>query len=75
MSKNSTTDLQLIHAARGVDNFRGVFMIDELPIKPRVNESAIVNLNTNEELGSYRVYTLNEETRCDISTPLERSAP
>lgn len=53
MSKKPTTDLQLARAARGVENFRGVFMIDELPREPWVNESAIVNLNTSKEPGSH----------------------
>ena len=55
MSKKPTTDLQLNRAARGVNNFRGVFMIDELPIKPWVNESAIVNLNNSSQTGSHWV--------------------
>lgn len=43
MSKSPTTDVQLARAARGVKNFRGVFLINELPAKPWVNESGIVN--------------------------------
>ena len=35
--------------------FRGVFMRDTLPAKPRKNECAIVNLNTSKEIGSHWV--------------------
>ena len=38
-----------------ISHFRGVFMRDELPKKPWVNESGIVNFNTSLEPGSHWV--------------------
>ena len=38
-----------------IPNFRGVFMRDELPKKPWVNECGIVNFNTSLEPGSHWV--------------------
>ena len=38
-----------------IPNFRGVFMRDELPKKPWVNECGIVNFNTSQEPGSHWV--------------------
>ena len=47
-----------------IPNFRGVFMRDELPNKPWLNESGIVNLNTSLEPGSHWVaYYKNGKTR------------
>lgn len=53
MSKNVSTNIQLLRAARDIKYFRGVFMRDQLPSKPWVNESGIVNLNTSLQLGSH----------------------
>ena len=39
----------------GISNFRGVKMRDELPTKPRKNESGILNLNTHDQKGSHWV--------------------
>lgn len=55
MSKGPSTDEQLTCAARGVNYFRGVFSIDQLPPKPWKNESAIVNLQRFFEPGSHWV--------------------
>lgn len=41
--------------ARDIKNFRGVFMIDKLPIKPQFSECAIVNLQNSMEEGSHWV--------------------
>ena len=47
-----------------IPNFRGVFMRDELPNKPWLNESGIVNLNTSLEPGSHWVaYYKNGKNR------------
>ena len=39
----------------GIPNFRGVFMRDTLPTKPRKVECGIVNFNTSAEKGSHWV--------------------
>ena len=47
-----------------IPNFRGVFMRDELPKKPWINECGIVNFNTSFEPGSHWVaYYKNEKQR------------
>ena len=38
-----------------IPNFRGVFMRDTLPAKPKQVECAIINLNTSKEIGSHWV--------------------
>ena len=38
-----------------ISNFRGVFMRDELPKIPRLQECGIVNFNTSSEPGSHWV--------------------
>ena len=38
-----------------ISSFRGVFMRDTLPAKPKRVECAIVNLNTSKEIGSHWV--------------------
>ena len=38
-----------------ISNFRGVFMRDELPKFPRLQECGIVNFNTSSEPGSHWV--------------------
>ena len=46
--------LHYVHRLR-IPNFRGVKMRDELPSKPRKNESGILNLNTHDQKGSHWV--------------------
>ena len=57
LPKRALTDTDLQHYARafGVHNFRGVFMRTSLPRKPRVNESAIVNLDSSDGPGTHWV--------------------
>ena len=50
-----TTDQQLKRMAQNVPNFRGVFMIDNLPKKPKFYENAIVNLQKLSQQGSHWV--------------------
>lgn len=50
-----TTNIQLYRMARNIPNFRGVFMIDELPKKPNFYENAIVNLQKLSQEGSHWV--------------------
>lgn len=38
-----------------IKNFRGVFMKDELPPKPRQNECGVINLENSNERGSHWV--------------------
>ena len=51
------TNFDLIHYAEKLDipKFRGVFMRDSLPAKPKREESAIVNLNRSDQRGSHWV--------------------
>lgn len=42
-------------AAKYLTNFRGVFMRDELPLRPHLNECGILNLQTSREGGSHWV--------------------
>ena len=51
----TTTDVQLRYLAQNVKNFRGVFMIENLPKKPNFHESAIVNLQKLSQEGSHWV--------------------
>ena len=44
-------DQQLARAARDVKYFRGVFSVDQLPLKPWENESVIVNLQKSSKSG------------------------
>ena len=53
MSNQPSSNLQLARAARSVKFFRGVFMLDQLPRKPWVNESGVINLNKSSEPGSH----------------------
>ena len=53
MSEGPSTNLQLTNAACGIKNFQKVFMLDELPDKPWIRESAIVNLHTSKQPGSH----------------------
>ena len=48
-------DLELYVTKLKIKNFRGVFMRDTLPNKPRLRECGIMNLNTSKEAGSYWV--------------------
>ena len=43
----SNFDLLEYESKLNIPNFRGVFMRDELPKTPRVNECGIVNFNTS----------------------------
>jgi len=51
------TNFELIEAAKklNIPNFRGVFLRDELPKKPRRNECGILNLNDSSGRGSHWV--------------------
>lgn len=55
MKNGSTTDAQLKSMARNIPNFRGVYMIDQLPKKANFRESAIVNLQKLSQEGSHWV--------------------
>ena len=46
--------LRYVHRL-GIPHFRGVKMRDELPSRPRKNESGVLNLNTHEQKGSHWV--------------------
>lgn len=41
--------------AKGIKNFRGVFVKDKLPKSPRINECAIVNLDNEDGVGTHWV--------------------
>lgn len=55
LPKRPLNELDLRKFASGLTNFRGVFMRDELPPKPRINECGILNLNLSTEDGSHWV--------------------
>ena len=44
-----TTNIQLLHLAKNIPFFRGVYMLDKLPIKPHVNETLITNLSKSTD--------------------------
>ena len=48
-----------------IPNFRGVFMPDNLPSKPNLNECGIVNFNKSSEPGSHWVayYQIGDERK------------
>lgn len=48
-------DILKITKKLGLTDFRGVFMRDALPKKPRVNESMIINLASQDSIGSHWV--------------------
>ena len=49
------SNIQLIEAAKklNINNFRGVFLRDELPKKPRANECGILNLDDSSGRGTH----------------------
>src|SRR5688572_19599393 len=51
------TNLELLEAAKklNIPNFRGVFVRDELPKKPRRNECGIMNLDDSNGVGHHWV--------------------
>ena len=56
-SNNGLTNLEIIDYVRKlkIPNFRGVFMSDTLPCKPKQTECAIVNLDASNQIGSHWV--------------------
>ena len=57
LPNRALTDVDLRHYARmfGIRNFRGVFMRTSLPHTPKVNESAIINLDADDGPGTHWV--------------------
>jgi hypothetical protein len=57
MIKRGLTDIDIRHYVKKlkIPHFRGVFMRDTLPSKPRQNECAIVNLDLNKNRGTHWV--------------------
>ena len=56
-------DIEKYASDLGIPNFRGVFMKDTLPKKPKQVECGIVNLNTSKEIGSHWVCYAKTERR------------
>lgn len=56
-------DLELNHIAKvlNIPNFRGVFMIDNLPKYPEKHERAVVNLQTGSQPGSHWVCYIKKD--------------
>ena len=54
------TNIELLDAAKklNITNFKGVFLRDELPNKPRASECGILNLDDSSGLGSHWVVFL-----------------
>lgn len=55
MPRRALTDIDLIKYTKNVSYFRGVFMRNDLPAKPRINESAIINLDSKSGPGTHWV--------------------
>ena len=57
LPKIALSNIQLIEAAKklNINNFRGVFLRDELPKKPRANECGILNLDDSGGKGTHYV--------------------
>lgn len=53
--QRGTSSRQLIYMCRTIKNFRGIFMRDNLPKKPRKYECAIINLDVAAGSGSHWV--------------------
>ena len=56
-SDRGLTNFDIEHYVKmlGIPYFRGVFMRDELPLKPQSLECGIMNFNRSDELGSHWV--------------------
>jgi hypothetical protein len=55
LPQRALTNHELDHFAQDVPYFRGVFMRNALPPKPRWNESAIINLDDKDGPGTHWV--------------------
>lgn len=57
LPRKALTDSELLMYAEkfNIPHFRGVFMLDRLPQRPRRNETAIVNLDDSDGPGSHWV--------------------
>lgn len=53
LPKRALNELDIVYYARGLPNFRGVFMIDKLPLKPRRTECGIINLDKSTGNGTH----------------------
>src|ERR1043165_2488231 len=60
LPNRSLTNFELLDAAKklNIPNFKGVFLRDELPNKPRASECGILNLDDSSGLGSHWVVFL-----------------
>lgn len=55
LPRRALSELDLYKFTKHIPNFRGVFMLDELPIKPHKNECGIVNLDKSNRPGTHWV--------------------
>lgn len=55
MTNKPLTNYDIHHLAEGVSFFRGVFMRDTLPQKAWINEAGVVNLDSDEGIGTHWV--------------------
>lgn len=55
--RRALSDLDIIKYAEsfGISHFRGVFSRDKLPVKPKIYESAVVNLDIDRGKGTHWV--------------------
>jgi hypothetical protein len=60
------TNIDIEQYLRNVPYFRGVYSRNNLPNKPRVNESIIVNYNRSDQSGSHWVCILNNSKNDNI---------
>ena len=65
-------DLNYYVRKLGIEDFRGVLMLDTLPKIPRHKECEIVNLNTSHQPGSHWAYYYKDGKRKYTLNPLDR---
>lgn len=49
------SNFDILNNKKGIKHFRGVFMRDNLPSKPRINECGIINLDSVQNSGTHWV--------------------
>lgn len=55
LPSRALTNIDLLKYCKDIKHFRGVFMLDDLPKRPKVNECAIVNLDKLVNPGTHWV--------------------
>lgn len=78
LPRRALTNLDIIEHANDIPYFRGVFMRNELPNKPKLIECGIINLDTSENEGTHWVAYVKFKNYCeyfdsfgDLKPPME----